>query len=185
MAVLPKILFDSLTEALSYRDNCPICNTILEIGQCVDDVDSRVLDFGRNKLCVKIKDDTPILVIDIKTEEMTINHPSFNSNAASYNSGTLICGFMKDCRRCDQYHFMLYLELDLTNKVINKRMINSEFLVFEVDHIFHEIKLNFVRKETKYQNDRIVNPVILPLIPLDVYNPSAALVKINKIKSLI
>lgn len=186
MAALHKTSFDSLTEAIAYRTQCPCCNTPLQMSKDVEDTNIRSLDFGDQYLCAQAKNSTVMFLIDIVKEDVKVIHPSFNDNSMGlYNSGILYCSFMKTCNKCEQYYFRLNIELDLTNKIVLSRVVNSEFIAFEANNLFYELKNNYVRKETEYRDDKMPSPIMLPLITIDFDNPTHAVTRINKIKSLI
>lgn len=111
-------------------------------------------------------------------------------------NGTVYIGLGIECQNCCQYSFGLKIILDTDGKGQGQisTELNSEILSIEdkVGDLVHEIKNIYSTNQTEYTyfagtrnkefntwNDKTV---ILPLIPLDVRDPSKAL---NRIKTLV
>ena len=165
------IQFNSLDDAFKYRTHCPLCNFALRLSRKCSSTDD----------LLTIDNLGDIIYINKYTGCFAISNGFLNDSSLK---GQSIIGLDVDCCNCAKYYYTIAIYLDMTERVFEFARLNTEFLAIEEEHELHEIRNIYSMNKTIYSyylgaNDGKTCEV--PLIPLDVYNPSETLLRLKKL----
>lgn len=199
--------FKSLLDGITYHSQCPLCRSTLQINSrdlsdyfpkptWYDKNGDIYLDVGIDEYpIVKIHvDDNTLTFLShkeiIAAKQFNYGNNSRNPKAGvTYNNSftaisTYYQGINIECEKCCQYSFTLQIIIDITNKKIMSILLNSEDLsIVNTDHYY--IKNIYATERTEYKHymtDGTIKSAILPIIALNIYEPSETL---NRIKNLL
>jgi hypothetical protein len=122
-------------------------------------------------------------------DPLRFHHKGPSTTGYSYN-GTLYYPINVNCPKCHQFSYTIQMILDIVKENrITHLYLNSEFISWSDDkHVTHEIKNIYTTEQTEYAHFSSHNyPKInsdrmsLPLIPLNLHNPSETLGRIKKL----
>lgn len=197
---LPPLKFPSFKEAINYRSNCPLCNSLLHIndrdlatdyGHEYRSGEERITFFinQREDDTVTIDPDTDEieLILSNRMPEVPITGLSVNLQkmmSPPVYAGKFMHGLTIDCKSCCQYSFTLQIHFELTEKRLAGTYLNSETISIEEDSMVHEIKNSYATDQTYYSyfdREGDSRKVVLPLIPLDLLNPKETVSRIRKL----
>lgn len=188
--------FNTFKSAIEYYPHCPLCQNELKINDrdLAADLGSSYRD-GKDTISFFIDNGNDTLTIDPETEEVEFilgkkfvcNPPSsmFNSilSQPSYN-GKFAHKLSIDCQSCCKFCFTLQVHVNLTSRKLEPTILNSESISIEEGNMVHEIKNNYIAKQTHYayfSKDGDSKRTQLPLIGLNLNNPKETVARIRKL----
>jgi hypothetical protein len=175
------IVFSSLKEAISYKKECPFCNSLLQFDN--RDFSNIYKPYDRNLLFNLLGDD--LLVIDLDTEKLDLLLSKNKQDSVNYKyNGLHYQRLILECQMCFAFGYTLQIQIDMSNLKLFNILLNTESLSYEDEKgILYEIKNIYPSSSTSFcYYDEKVKHQRIPLINLDLKNP---LETINKIKKLI
>jgi len=193
--------FQTLDEAFHHQSNCPFCHKVITKGwaQMTFDGGETLVEFDLGKTSVTLDYKTGDLR-EYKTsspfeEIATRSYPVYASNGSAHSAqrnGKELFRVICACTECSQYTYVLQIHLDMDKRRVVGIFLNSETLSIEKGTDLHEIKNVYATNKTEYStftnyesddiktNDR--KSIVLPLIPMDLSNPTKTL---DRIKTLV
>jgi hypothetical protein len=201
------MIFSSIQDGLNFRKHCPICadtmvidsnDAVLTMRYNLGGHKTRTLTWANNGFETLTVDlDTNVYSVSMTKQSTPVYGIGQNlpvayipSNSCNF-SGIMYFGLGIDCQSCSQYSYSLRVAVD-TSKPSSEGMIaflNSEALCIDEEDTTHEIINWYSAKQTQYTRfDMDRDPsnfydrekvLILPLIPLDISNPTDMLQRIK------
>lgn len=173
---MSQINFDTVEQALKYKECCPFCKSKLTI----DAKNYGDYVFFGSATSVSYK-------LNIKNNELVIAYRDKYSYAHRYNNFIIAV----DCVDCYLYSYDIIIFLDNNHEAIESINLISERFCFVIDYVgdceivyrYNDDKMNFyfLAAKSTYKDLLEIN-VDLPIMPLDVDKPELL---INRAKSLM
>lgn len=174
--------FNSLLDAIYYQTHCPLCQ---------DELRSESFTNSNQKVALKLYGNTisqldDVIYIDIATNNIDVES-SDNWFQSQINRGILGQSITISCYDCCMYSFMIQIWIDLDKQVVDKVVLNSEEVNWEDENkVLHEVVSVYSTNKTKYSYYGATTSlddgqIVLPFIPVDVYNPKEAVARIRKL----
>ena len=189
--------FDYLENAIKYRQNCPVCKDKMHLSNCYEDIVSNTISLTDFEFDIVISKNNNKIVSFTERRDIQFMYdisgnivdsiPSRNYGIKSVN-GSLYKAISIECKKCDQYYYVIQMIIDINNICIKELKLNSETLsIDKLGKNTYEIKNNYITEKTQFQsfvlgNDKFME---LPLIPLDLDNPSKTITKIQSLISFL
>lgn len=179
------IKFNSLNEALHYRDLCPICKAVLKFNK-----HDLVGKYDENRLAFSIDyTGKNIMYINPNTEKVEIVFGQKNMFSSESCGNENFLRLERACDKCFCYSYIIRIHISshFKSKPIITSILNTERVsVFHSDDDLYKIKNNFIDKSTEfsiyYFNSLKYKAITLPLIDINIFNPMET---INRIKKII
>ena len=197
------IKFKSIQDALDYRTFCPVCHNSLSIDDKYGLMIKKEYD-SKNKITLIWKSNQDELVINLngdRIESLTKKVVSstiyglpgciVGHGYTSIENGTMYTSLSVGCNDCCQYSYVVQVLVNISKKVIDNIVLNSELITIEDDEVIHEIRNIYTTDKTEYswfktgqdEEDPIdEKSIILPLVPLDLVCPEKT---VERVRNLI
>lgn len=199
--------FHLIRQALEYQSHCPICSSPMLIDDHYAEAKTDWQDGKQTLKLIWRSEDGEKMVLDPDSSHIVFvekffapeyvtgtnygGQPSLKGAKKIYD-GHLYERMGMTCDDCCKYHYLVKFVIDVGMKTLIDIELNSETISLEDGKgTIHEIKNIYPIKETQYayfpKGDRIYldgthvgeKSISLPLIPLDVYNPTKTLERIR------
>lgn len=196
--------FTSVQLAIGYHVLCPLCNSPLDLARRGDYSSS--FEYNVHKISHKITfplgfgDDE--LTLDLINEKVeltvfrSVTQPIYTSNigqVSGYIAGTgpssytgyTYRGLTVECKDCLNFSFTIQLVVDISNKTLTDRFLNSEHVIYtDENKTIHDIKNVYSTEQTHYtsflKGEKEITSII-PLVPLNLKNPPETIARIKKL----
>lgn len=203
------ITFTSIQQALKYHIQCPLCSSTLVLAREGEYSSStEEWEFGSKARKVFHKISFPLgygddmLTVDLISEKIDltvyqkVTQPIYTAgysgqvggyiagNGTSY-TGFTYRGITTQCKDCFNFSFTIQLEVDISNRELTGRYLNSERIMFtDKQGIKHDIRNVYSTKETHYtsssKGEKEISSII-PLVPLNLQKPGETIARIKKL----
>ncbi len=195
------IKFKSIQDVLDYRPFCPVCHESLVID---NKYGAQVKKGNKEKVTLVWKSNQDELTINLdgdRIESLTKRVTSsiiygIPAHIVGYDytpieNGIMYVSLSIGCEGCCQYSYVVQILVDLSQKIIDSIVLNSELLTIEDKDTIHEIRNVYTTGKTEYSwfktsqtEEEALDEkrITLPLVPLDLIYPEKT---IERVRNLI
>lgn len=182
------IHYPDFKTAFTTHEACPFCKSFIQQGYTsIEDVNGETIvsfSFSGTKLVTDLHNKIIEYTTDSGLQNISAQH--MGTAYIMTKQSTVSYEYVKvvgSCYECGCYSYTLQMRVNLKEGTIESIALNSEVFCIEQGKTLYEIKNNYASKYTKYDvfsND--LDPITLPLIPMDITNPIKTL---ERIKTLV
>lgn len=197
------IKFKSIQDALAYRPFCPICYERMEVDNKYGAQVRREYD-SEEKITLIWKSNQDELIINLNNDRVESLTKKVRSSAifglpgqiigfeyTPVENGIMYTSLAVGCEGCFQYSYVVQILVDISRKMIDSVILNSELISVEDKETLHEIRNVYTTDKTEYswfktgqsEGEPVdEKSIILPLVPLDLSCPEKT---VERIRNLI